>query len=633
MDLIQYPLPIPKKFEIKNFDLYKCPINIDFARGLNIVFGTNGLGKSTFLYILQYSIIGPYMDGVKTRNYQGEQKIRRPIYNDDFFRQRMKEQSEKARVKVGFSLGNKKFVVTHSLFDLRLLSVLIDGEKLTGRIISYKKYEEGYFSSKPEEKNSLDQTLIYMYHKSLVEASKLPDIEALITMMTKCMFFTEDREFTFWSDDLSNTIVSKYFMNQAGYKQFIKQQQEVKKLDSQARLKTYEISFIRKFLGENSKSEKGQYSFKDLGQIQEEIEILESTTKVIETHLLRYEKDSVESRIAIENIKNHINSLDAAWYKAIFPDPYKQSFDRYSRSLIEGNCPFCGSKGDFSIKASECFYCGSKIEVSYKANIADIELDKKDAENELSIAERNHTRIQKKISSLQKELYDNNKKFDLLKIKEIKARDSLKRDEKTDENYQKLKSLENEKKVLQNKKNEASRRASDMLKNLDEQVQRNFKEFSYIFDKYALAFFGNEFLTKLELVGDQDEKLFRFYLNGSRRETSKSLSESQRIFVDLAFRLAILDFFHGKSYFICETPDSTLDVYSEQRAERIFTRFIKSGNTLFLSANARSSTLIKELVKKNQNNCNVINLFDISTAASTDETLKKTLHIEEFLEL
>ena len=51
-----------------------------------------------------------------------------------------------------------------------------------------------------------------------------------------------------------------------------------------------------------------------------------------------------------------------------------------------------------------------------------------------------------------------------------------------------------------------------------------------------------------------------------RQESEKSLSESQRIFVDMAYRLATLEFFHKDSYFISETPDSTLDYLFEENA-------------------------------------------------------------------
>lgn len=41
-----YYLPKIKRLKIDNFDLYKCPLEIDLSDKLNIIFGTNGLGKT-----------------------------------------------------------------------------------------------------------------------------------------------------------------------------------------------------------------------------------------------------------------------------------------------------------------------------------------------------------------------------------------------------------------------------------------------------------------------------------------------------------------------------------------------------------------------------------------------------------
>lgn len=98
-----------------------------------------------------------------------------------------------------------------------------------------------------------------------------------------------------------------------------------------------------------------------------------------------------------------------------------------------------------------------------------------------------------------------------------------------------------------------------MLKTLDKQMLEVFQEFDKVFIKYVSSFFGDKNTTDLELVGDKSNRMFVFRLNNKRRETSDALSESQRIFVDFAFRLAVMEFFHTSSYFMCETPDSTLD--------------------------------------------------------------------------
>jgi len=334
MSLVRYPLPDLKEIKIQNYDLYKCPLCITLEKNINIVFGANGLGKSTLLHIIQYSIIGPYYESIKTRSYLGEQRTRRPIFDRDFFRLRMNAQKEDATVVVCFLLNNNVFVVEHSLYDNILLSVNVNGKSLIGEIIAYHKYEDLYFSPEKKRpassKDVLSKTLIYAYHNILVQTTGLPDIESLITMLTECMFFTENREFTFWNGDLSNMIISKYFMDQEGYKNFVAEQQNVKQYDSQQRLKTYEISFIRRFLDKNQSSNDCEYTSDDLSQINDELHKVEMSISQIRKKINSYENENIDIRLSIEDIKSQIETLEASWYRAVFPNPYKGAFEKYS---------------------------------------------------------------------------------------------------------------------------------------------------------------------------------------------------------------------------------------------------------------------------------------------------------------
>lgn len=146
-------------------------------------------------------------------------------------------------------------------------------------------------------------------------------------------------------------------------------------------------------------------------------------------------------------------------------------------------------------------------------------------------------------------------------------------------------------------------------------------------------------LVELEEASKEIEKwndsiidMVKFYLNGTERESEKSLSESQRIFVDMAYRLATLEFFHKDSYFISETPDSTLDYLFEENAVKTFSYFINSGNTIFMSANARNSKLINTLVNNYKDDYTLVNLLKISNLAGERMEEVKQLEIYNFLE-
>ena len=111
----KYALPKLKNMIVEGYDLYKCPMKIDFDKKLNIIFGTNGLGKTTLLTMIQYAIIGPYCGAQKSRNYGGEQKKKRPLYGKDFFRNRMNEINEEAFVEIVFYINKDLYKVKHSI--------------------------------------------------------------------------------------------------------------------------------------------------------------------------------------------------------------------------------------------------------------------------------------------------------------------------------------------------------------------------------------------------------------------------------------------------------------------------------------------------------------------------------------
>ena len=179
---------------------------------------------------------------------------------------------------------------------------------------------------------------------------------------------------------------------------------------------------------------------------------------------------------------------------------------------------------------------------------------------------------------------------------------------------------------------QTKQREKKLALEIDAYILDRFQDYSMVFKKYAYSFLGNDSNVRLELVGKSDEAFFKFFLNETERESEMALSESQRIFVDMAYRLATLEFFHKDSYFISETPDSTLDYFFETNAVKTFSYFIDSGNTLFMSANARNSRLINLLVERYKKEYTLINLLEKSTLAQKKLDEIKQLEFYSFLE-
>ena len=60
-------LPKLKKVRIENYSLYTQNIDYDFIEGLNLIVGGNGVGKTTFINIVKYALIGLYKNDLDVK--------------------------------------------------------------------------------------------------------------------------------------------------------------------------------------------------------------------------------------------------------------------------------------------------------------------------------------------------------------------------------------------------------------------------------------------------------------------------------------------------------------------------------------------------------------------------------------
>lgn len=625
-----YYLPKIKELHISNYDLYICPFDVEFSEKINFVFGTNGLGKTTFLNIMQYSIIGPYIGKVESRNWKEQQKLKRPTFEKYYFRNRMREQSDKAEVRVLFYLGNDKYEVIHSLYEHRLKKVFINDKEISGENINYDTYEKKYFG---QDDQNIDRYLIDKYHKHLEKSSNFPDINAFLLMLTEIMFFTESRDLSFWNQDMTKLILSK-FMPTEKYFEYDEVQKLIKKYDSQERLTSYKMSMIKEFLGDDLSEKntiKPQYSLKDLQSINNNISEKNKRISKYEQELNKKERERKQNRIDFESVGKQLLETEQQWYNNVFPDKYQKIYNKYVPSILADVCPFCGENHINKIlEVDKCFYCNKPIKVRKNIDLNRLEIERKNLDNKKRRLQNNYSLINKEIFKIKKLLAEENKELFKVIEKQQKVKKTL--DLTSNDNFAKYQQLELKKQEYHELLEQTKQREKKLASEIDAYVLDRFQEYSTVFNKYAYSFLGNDSNVRLELVGKTDEAFFKFFLNETERESETALSESQRIFVDMAYRLATLEFFHKDSYFISETPDSTLDYFFETNAVKTFSYFIDSGNTLFMSANARNSRLINLLIERYKKEHKLINLLEKSTLALKQLDEIRQLEFYSFLE-
>ena len=63
--------------------------------------------------------------------------------------------------------------------------------------------------------------------------------------------------------------------------------------------------------------------------------------------------------------------------------------------------------------------------------------------------------------------------------------------------------------------------------------------------------------------------------------------------------MSILSYFYQcPSFYICETPDSSLDISYEENAADTFMKYLEKPNSLILTSNLNNSTFVKSILLK-----------------------------------
>lgn len=631
----KFYLPKLDRLSIYDYSLYECPLIIDFSSKLNIIYGTNGTGKSTLLMITLFSIVGPYRGGIKTKVRKEQRKDNRPLYDESFFKDRMVGYKENSRVVSEFTINSDKYVVTHSLNDGRLLKATVNSIDLSGKVVSYRTYEAKYFRPQniddfSHDNSEIQEYLIYNYQESLKKSTRLPGgVNTLISMLLDVMFFDEGRNLTFWNSDLQETIIGKYIVDAEFYEKYCEQKLNTKALESAYKKKSETLNYMSKFLKNEKKENISQNEENDeidlrleLNNIENDILRLEDLRREDQNLFERKNSELLGQSRNEEILKEKISSLEDKWYSNLFPSQYNNYYKRFSKRMIDGICPICGNTHSFDLFTEKCIMCKEKLDLKETPDLVKIDIERKDIQNTLTGIKSSILQIRNELEIIKKRINEYRKQLNEKYQRKNELEIHLKPNENPveDSDNKRLERARFDREAAFALYNKSKKEEENMRKTIEDSLVDNFRTFKSSFLKYASSFFGDTHREELSLPFSEENSLdtlmIKFKLDGKDRDESYMLSESQRIFTDLAFRFSVLTTFHDNSFFICETPDSTLDMFHEEKAVKTFEVYINKGNSLILTANARKSYLISKLYHLfDPNDVSIVDLTQLSKLA------------------
>lgn len=412
-------LPQIEKISIHNYSLYHCPLEINFSSKLNIIYGTNGTGKSTLLMMLLFSIVGPYRGGIKTKVRKEQRRDNRPIYDESFFKDRAIEYLNDSKITSQFTINHDKYEVVHSLIDGKLLRASINDIQLSGKVVTYRTYESKYF--KPQEQRNDDELkeyLIYNYQECLKQSTSLPGgINTLISMLLDVMFFDEGRNLTFWDSNLQETIIGKYIVDSDFYERYCEQKLNTKALESAYKKKSETLNYMNKFF---EKEKEGKQPIGNKQEIDLRLELTNIENEIIRLEQSRNEDQNLYERkngelLTLsreeESLKEKIATLENDWYSNLFPSQYDTYYKRFSNRMLDGKCPICGNNHDFNIKTEYCIMCEEKLQLTEKPDLVKIDIERKNKQNELTQMKAAISQFRDELALIKKRINENRRQI------------------------------------------------------------------------------------------------------------------------------------------------------------------------------------------------------------------------------
>lgn len=648
-------LPELISIHLRNYTLYPNGLDysFDFIKGVNLVLGGNGMGKTTFVNLIKYAIIGNYKNRYDFRRTYLEKIIQRRQENAaTYFSNRMDSNvitdGKQPFVELTFKIHDAVFHVKRDLQEIRILSVEVNGRTIDGEQITQAKYEK---LSETEKQ----PYLLYKYEKEVERCANIT-FDDLIVFVNEVLFFGEDHKTIMWNSvssgssyDVQDELFNKYFNDPKLDDARQDALRQAKYFDSLSRHRSEDMRAIKKVLDKIDAAKKQSQS----NEIP--LRIIELKEKIANASALlkQMQKEQKERTTRIETLENEINlassrvvetekrkakleSLrNSQMWETLHPSYYK--FERNIR--MNHVCPLCNKPNETLVvkleKSSDnCFVCGSPIE---KHAADDLTQQYKEVQTILNSTYNYINEKKREISRLEREVKELDNKFEehssyirnlntsLRELQYVNAQE-VPHGGEIQPFLDEMERLQKEKDENQQKSIEEAAKAAEISNKMVVEVTENVLQFSRIFSSYAEQFLGVE--CKLTYTKLDDDPSERFYpvIDGITRKNEEELSESQRFFIDHSFRMAILTFFYQTpTFYIVETPDSSLDISYEHNAAKVFLQFLEKPNSIIITSNLNNSTFLRYLIEHSEGYVDVVGLLDIakqSMIQNSSEQLK-----------
>jgi hypothetical protein len=599
----KFNFPIITRVRIKHFSLYKKAefLDIDLKKNVFCLAGANGLGKSTFITILNYGLTGIVKN--PDRRFTQYNEIPK-FYNQSkgfaatYFDGRVSETDyDLAEVMLDFTIGEFQYTITRGFFEpdeLRDFTKIGAGVNLSTDQLSHSEIND-------------------LYKTHFTKDVKLAQFDQFVFLQSYVFTFDETHQLLFWDESLMERVLYLFFgVDAEKAKTADRLRKEINKSDSDAKNLQWQITKARNEL----ESIKKKMQIVDVNNATN-IELFETHKSLIEASddlnekIDRVRADIKDCDLNISDFSLKSNSLRSE-YEYIFNQSLKEDtpIERNPKVvsiLNDLKLRIYTSKGfqdlldqlvdeikfEFSVvngKSPEEYFEQLKVldlqlsEVSKEINNFQSRKNRLIEQEKEFLVSFNITndkieKIQKDNDDLLKSIHNlkNNKEVNAVikSYEDVIAQYSTQKDE----SYQKRNKARNDLDVLEKELSLGYVDAESL--------------FIPAFNEYAKNFLGLD--INVQLTSSSKGASLSLIIEDSKRKDSFQLSESQRYFIDIALRMALIELSASSATFLVDTPEGSLDIAYESRAGKMLADFSKVNHHLIMTANINSSQLLVEL--------------------------------------
>jgi DNA repair exonuclease SbcCD ATPase subunit len=604
-------LPRIQSLVLKNFSLYSTQptVEVQLDKGVFCLAGANGLGKSTFLAAVNFALTGRVSDPNRTFLSIPEFYRHTEDFSTEFFDGRIGEDDrEYAEVTLEMKVGTQTYRLTRGMFEpeeLRRLEIISDdGAPLT------------------KAKNLKPRELHDVYSKNLATDIGLHSFEQYVFLQHFVFTFDESRHLLFWDAKiLERALYIAFGVDQKDAERADELRRDSEKADSLARNANWQATELRKKLEDIQKAVGGKSATDDSEDLRSEHESLAKSTDDLER-----KAQGVENALKDTNLKISDFSARQASLRAEYEIEFSRRFQTQTAveqspvvamSLTGDRCEVCGSEGT-AVSASiqrklnnhQCPMCEQAITPATNKDMKAIQaLDQKISTTRASLADctkqkdrlqKEFTEAQTKWSAARASLIKFEEKNgaaleEFVRPKQIDSIDATMKRYRTQ-----IEELLDKKKGQYDKRNERRKELTLLQRGLVDRYAQAETEFVPTFIDLAQRFIGLDLDIRLETPQNLGVALLLEVKSSARRQFHQ-LSESQRFFIDIALRMAMIKYMsspESKGSFFVDTPEGSLDIAYESRAGDMFARFVHDGFGIIMTANINTSRLLLSLAEK-----------------------------------